>query len=62
MRTLKDIISRELVLNRRKNRRFKVKDHVFVVFAPLLNNRKQVIAISIQNIISESDETVYFTI
>jgi len=46
MGTLKDIIFRKLVFNRRKNRRFKVKDSIFVVLDPLLNKRKQVIDMS----------------
>lgn len=55
MRSLKNIISRKLVFNRRKNRRFKAQDHIFVVFAPLLNNRKQVIDISMSGL-SHLDE------
>jgi len=42
----KKSIFRKLFLNRRENRRFKVKDSIFVVFEPLLNKKKQIIDIS----------------
>ncbi len=47
MKTLKDLILKKLVLNRRKNKRFKVQDKIFVVFEPCLIKKKQIVNISI---------------
>lgn len=50
MNTMKELIARMIILKRRKDRRFKVKDRVFVVFGPLLFTRKQIIDISMNGL------------
>lgn len=50
MNTMKEFIARMIFLKRRKDRRFNVKDRVFVVFGPLLYKRKQIIDISMNGL------------
>lgn len=50
MNTIKELIGRVFTLKRRKDRRFKVEDRVFVVFRPLLHKRKQIVDISMSGL------------
>jgi hypothetical protein len=50
MHTIKELVARMIILQRRKDKRFKVKDCVFVVFGPLLYKRKQIVDISMNGL------------
>ena len=50
MNTIKEFIARMIILKRREDRRFKVKDCAFAVFGPLLYKRKQIVDISMNGL------------
>ena len=50
MNTFSELIEKMFTLKQRKNRRFKVRDRVYVVFGPLLHNAKPIVDISMSGL------------